>query len=335
MNIIDIYPNESVYSYLSRLFVHSGYISHMGVCREILKRPSEYPNYNYINCLNDEFKNRLIKYISYSELLINHTLFKYYVRFLDKDKKKKAFEVALNDSADLYKFITPTYNDESNYLRYCPICVKEDRANYGECYFHVEHLIPEISICYKHNCRLVNTKIINKKKDSIFVPLELIVEDYEDIKIYDSEDINVRVAKYVVNMFYKDINFEDEYLIKDYLVSCLKDKYFFKRGQRKNISLIYEDIEKYYKDLEVFNLSRNRVERIFRNISWNPYDILLILMFEDVDDLDKCEIKEDRSVVFDREVRRLYELGYSYNKIGKELEVNKETIRKVILNKYK
>ena len=55
-NLIEIYPNESFYSYLSRLFARSGYIWNLGFSREVFKNPNEYINYNFVNVLNDSFK---------------------------------------------------------------------------------------------------------------------------------------------------------------------------------------------------------------------------------------------------------------------------------------
>ena len=180
-NILKIYSDETVYSYLSRSLCRSGYAFHMGFVREIFKNPNEYVNYNYINILKDEYKNVLEKHISFKDLLLNHTLFKYYVRFLNKEKRVKAFELAMNSDVNLYKFLTFTYNKKENHLRYCPMCVKEDREKYGECYFHIEHMFSEVGVCYKHCCRLVDTKLENKKKDTIFVPLELLVNDDDEV----------------------------------------------------------------------------------------------------------------------------------------------------------
>jgi hypothetical protein len=46
-----------------------------------------------------------------------------------------------------------------NWLRYCPLCVKEERANLGECYWHRLHQVPGVEICSKHMVFLENSTI--------------------------------------------------------------------------------------------------------------------------------------------------------------------------------
>ena len=85
---------------MSRLFCHSGFIWCLGVTKEVFNRPSEYPNFNFINVLKEEFKNELYKYISPQELLLNHTLCKHYLRFLPRKKKEEAFARLLKINKD-------------------------------------------------------------------------------------------------------------------------------------------------------------------------------------------------------------------------------------------
>ena len=57
--ILDIYEDESFYSYLSRLFAHSGFVNHTSFTKEIFKRPNEYLDYDFINSLNYQFRRKL------------------------------------------------------------------------------------------------------------------------------------------------------------------------------------------------------------------------------------------------------------------------------------
>ncbi|OME99061.1 hypothetical protein BK127_39145 [Paenibacillus sp. FSL H7-0331] len=41
-------------------------------------------------------------------------------------------------------------------LRYCPACLSEDCANFGECYLNRYHQLKHINICHKHNCSLIS-----------------------------------------------------------------------------------------------------------------------------------------------------------------------------------
>ena len=173
--IKDILPNESFYSYLSRLYVHSGIVNHIEFRKMVFKRSNEYLDYNFVNVLSDEFMKEINEKIGFENIMLNHTLFKYYVRFLPKDKKLLAWSKALENCNCLDDYLNlPKYRGNNN-LRYCSECVKEDRLKFGESYFHIEHNIQNINYCSKHCCKLKNTNIeITKSKERNLIPLELV-----------------------------------------------------------------------------------------------------------------------------------------------------------------
>ena len=202
-----IYPNESFYSYLSRLFCHSGFIWCMGVTNELFKRPSEYINFNFVNVLSDGFKEKLFKYITPEEILLNHTLCKHYLRFLPNEKKKEAFRRLTNNEVSLYRLLPIPINKNDYYLRYCPLCVIEDRKKYGEAYFHIDHQIYEVCCCSRHKCRLINTSIPNNQhRDSSLIPLENLITSLDVVK---ENKFVWEINKYIVDAFYKPLTFND------------------------------------------------------------------------------------------------------------------------------
>ena len=44
--IIKIYPGESFYSYIARLYAQSGLLWNTAIAKEILAKPNEYVNHN-------------------------------------------------------------------------------------------------------------------------------------------------------------------------------------------------------------------------------------------------------------------------------------------------
>lgn len=193
-----IYPDESVYSYLCRLYVHSGYVWHRGFAAEVFGRWYETPEYNFINVLNTDFIKALEECIPYEKLLLEHTLFAYYARFLPKERRIAAYEYAMKNEPFIHKYL-PIPNEKQNYyLRYCPKCVEEDRRRYGECYFHIPHLIPSVHLCPLHGCELVDTAIQNtKQRNRILMPLEQIISEngIAQAAEYEADNINLRVAE--------------------------------------------------------------------------------------------------------------------------------------------
>ena len=125
---------------------------------------------------------RLPKVISLKELVLDHTQFKFYAAFLPPDKRKEALNYAVSNNKCFGRKIPVPAQKPITYLKYCPICVKEEREKYGECYFHVEQNIPYVDVCHQHKCKLINTSVINvKSNNEMFWPLDLLVNSFKDI----------------------------------------------------------------------------------------------------------------------------------------------------------
>lgn len=281
MNIIDIkiLPSESFYSFLSRLYVHSGIANHIEFRKLIFKRSNEYLDYNFVNVLSDEFMCELKEKIGFENIILNNTLFKYYVRFLPKDKKLLAWSKALENCNCLDDYLNlPKFRGNNN-LRYCSECVKEDRAEYGEAYFHIEHNIQNINYCSKHCCKLKNTNIeITKSKERNLIPLELVDLDL-NTEYIDKDNINIKVVKYNIKSLLDDVEINSDVNIGEYLSRCL-DKKYYKDKYRRNCEKILEDIKLYYKDLDYNDLTKDRIGWIYRNVFINTYDINLLMLFK-------------------------------------------------------
>ena len=330
-----IYPNESFYSYLSRIFSHSGYIWHMGVANEIFKRPTEYINFNFLNVMSDEFKNVLFSYISPMDLILNHTLCKHYVRFVSEDKKEIIIRHLLNNENFVYRYLPIPINKNDYYLRYCPCCVSEDRKKYGECYFHIEHQIYEVSCCSKHGCKLINTTVSNNQhRDSSLIPLENLVQSLE---VVEEDKFIWDINKYVVAVFNEPLAFGDEVQIGKFLTNQLNERYISPRGEQKKLEVLIKDMSYFYKDYERFNISKRRLATIYRDKYLNVFDILIIAYFQKIPFEGLCSKKlktKTRSEIFDEKVRELSKAGNSMLRIASIMRVDKEVVRQVLLGTY-
>ena len=122
------------------------------------------------------------------------------------------------------------------------------------------------------------------------------------------------------------------------LSNKLDSKYFLSsRCERKDLNLIYDDIVKFYDGYELFDITKRRVASLLRGVEFNTFDILLIAFFEGISINELCDgisVSGNRTEVFDKKVKKLYEEGHNYTQISKILNVNHETIRKIILGIY-
>ncbi len=334
-----IYPDESVYSYLCRLYTHSGFVCHRGFANTIFARWNENPEYNFINPLNKEFRDMLERFIPYKELLLEHTLFTYYARFLPKEKRIRAYEYALTNEALLRQYLPITQRKNEHYLSYCPKCVEEDREKYGECYFHIQHLIPSVHVCPLHNCELIDTVLPNRGRCATLIPLEQIISTYGLDKAveYEEEDVNIIVAKYINEVIHQPLNLDIDIPISDYLTVKLRDRYVSIRGERRNLVELNRDMAVYFDGLKFYDITKQRLSYIFKNEYFTPYDILLVAKFENIIPQDLCSYSgyiEPKHITFDRKVRALSQQGKNTYEIGEIMNVCHQVVREVLMGKY-
>ena len=84
------YPDELIYSILARYSVRAGYSQYIFVAEDLFQRRSLRPNFEYLPALKDEVVKELTKNRTLCEVILNHTMFPYYCRFLPIDRKRKA-----------------------------------------------------------------------------------------------------------------------------------------------------------------------------------------------------------------------------------------------------
>ena len=331
-----IYPDESFHSYLCRLFSHIGFTNYSDLAKEIFKRPAEYISYNFVNILSEQFKKELEKYISLEDIVLNHTLAKFYLRFQPKEKRRDLFQRLVLNKESSYKLLSIPLRRDNYYLRYCPCCVKADRNRFGEAYFHINHQIPDLINCSKHRCKLIDTSIKNTQgMDTTLVPLELVIKDLE---IIPADEKEIEIDSYITSVFNEEMDMESSVLFGDFLEAKLSDKYFSPRGERKDTTRIFNDMCAFYQSYKNFDLTLPRLKTIYKNVFFNAFDIVLIAKFEGISAKELCATKTPvlkKQAIFDEEVRFMHCKGMNYKQIATAMQVNKEVVRKIILGKYK
>ena len=329
-----IYPKESVYSWLARSYSQSGVIYYKYFVEELFENKGEVLDYNFINLFNKEFKRLIKRTIGFESLLVNHTLFKYYSRFIDCGDRKEVYFTGINNKELLSKKLHIPPNRKNYFLRYCPLCVQEDRREFGECYFHIEHQIYDIHICPKHGVELIDTLIKNdKSSDKTFFTLEQLDPDVEG-KRYEKEDINVRVSRYIGEVFEGDIKINNDVLVSDYLSSKLtRSQCVDEACTKKNIIGLTKDLSSFYKGLKVFNLSSYVVCDVLRGVRRNPYDVLLISYYLGIKPRDLCVMKLSKEEIrrpIMRKVFELYKSGFDMETISLKVGRKKTQVQRII-----
>lgn len=328
------YEDELIYSLLSRYYAHSGMLCYRNAVENLFVFKSQKPDIEFINTLHNEVVELLCREMSMRELIIKHTMFPQYARFINKERRDKALDALCNMDNKFRNHLIMRKNreGEERKLRYCPLCAKKDREELGETYWRRSHQIIGIDVCPVHKCRLISSDVmINRHTTPCFKVAEL--EIPKEVVITMSESpLEGIISEYISKVFQSDNGYENDVPIGAYLHSKLVGtKYTSIRGKQRNISLLYEDLTAYYQELpEKRIIQLSQLEKIFTGYCTNLYEVCQIAMFLSVDaeELIQWTIpKEKGNVIFDKLVLQMHESGMGYNRIAKKLGVSSATVR--------
>ena len=135
------YKDELIYSVMARYYVRSGYAKYVFVAEDLFVKRSVRPSFEYLSALSDEVVDQLTKNQSLIDVLVGHTMFPYHCRFLPLDRRKTALQSIIRMDKNYHNLILFPKRRTIPTMRYCPMCVVEDRKHLGETYWHRIHQI--------------------------------------------------------------------------------------------------------------------------------------------------------------------------------------------------
>ena len=179
-----IYPDELLYSQLARYYQGSGYMGYTFAAEDLFESRWVRPDIEFLNSYTQDAYGIITKNLPLYEVIIKHTMFPYYGRFLTPYRREKAYFALKKMSGDYNNLLAVPKSKELRYLRFCPLCVKEDRGTYGETYWHRLHQMMGVDICPIHFCKLINSSIlISGRASPKLITAEEVIDntDYECI----------------------------------------------------------------------------------------------------------------------------------------------------------
>lgn len=283
-----IYPDELVYSWFCRYYIHSGCISHKIALKNLMFGESDAPSKEFIGHLNDQAFNTINRITPIEDLIMNHTMYPEYVRFLPYDKKINSLkQITNNKPCDPHQIMTilPRDNENEIYLKYCPKCVSEDRSQYGETYWHRSHQVRGIDICTKHLCKLEQSHVkCTNDKSFVFYPAESSINEKNDNTNIDiEENINYQKSsfeKYLVNVFNKKIVFNSKNIKYGHIINYYIYKNDYAKGNSRCVQKLYDDMKSFYLSIKVNKISSfHQLQRVLSDKQYEFYTICQIAYF--------------------------------------------------------
>lgn len=260
----EIYPDELVYSWFCRYYVHSGCFSHKMALQELYCNRSDNPSKEFIGNLNPGAREAIAQMYPLDMLTLNHTMFPQYARFISLEQRKSALDHIGHDSCDIHHlFCILPRTGEEQYLRYCPLCAVEDRGRYGEAYWHRRHQIRNMSVCTRHRCRLEATDVPTKSEQNyIFHPAENTIPD--GAATFVSDPLLIRFAAYIETVFDAPLQFEKDVPISSILYKGMSQtKYLKPSGRSRYTKMLADDMKVFYEKLGVCSIATmNQIQRV-------------------------------------------------------------------------
>jgi Tn7-like transposition protein D/TniQ len=227
---LDPHPDEVLYSVWARLSECLRYLNRYDVMRELFGTANAVPIVDLPYHLGYFLENLPSGHSYTLDILIDqHTLYPLYAPFLPEDRLNRLREQMISgDAHSIHQLVGKlgnTTNTPSSppWLRYCPACVEEDRAKYGECYWHRLHQVLGVEVCPKHDTFLENSTVRTRATYRIsqleFVPAEQVIGVSAARKATSSPvtDVLREVARAISTLLERPyLLADDHYILRQY-----------------------------------------------------------------------------------------------------------------------
>ncbi len=335
----EVYPDELLYSQLARCYVKAGYPAYIYMAEDFFQDRKVRPDIEFINSLTPAALQIITKEMPMREIILKHTMFPYYGRFIAKGRRNKAYQALMGMQGNYNKLLPKVKNCQDRFLRYCPMCVTEDRDKFGETYWHRKHQIVGINVCSLHKCYLKNSEVvISAKASPILHHAEGVISQKDNVELVQN-DIEYEFAGYVAAVFQSDLDMDSDVGIGEFLHSCMiGTKYLSVRGKKRYMELLHEDFISYYEKLPEKRITELwQLQKIFTNDRSNFGDVCLLVYFLkiSVNDLVNMKVSDvPQDEVFDIEIKKLHDKGLKYPEIAKRMGMSYDSVKAIGNGRY-
>lgn len=245
----DPYKDELMYSSIARYHFYSGNKDYKDTIEECFKKRSLVPSFEFGGNFNYLAKELGKKYDS-EKIIRNHTIYPFYEPFLDKEIKEYVLKYMKT------KGCNNVYNKlgivsgaicKLEYIRYCPLCAKNEIERFDEVYIHREHNLQGIIICPHHGCLLKDyykRKIDGSKIE--YIRLEKENLDLEFSYEIDHYNLHLKLSKMAYHIISSDLKKLSKVDINKRYFHFLLKKELSRETGTINQRKLYEEFIRFY-----------------------------------------------------------------------------------------
>lgn len=251
------YPDELLYSIIARYHIWSGNNEISDTMEQLFDNRRERATVLIPKHLKHLAEKTKKFGLDFEALLYEHTVYPFVTCFLSKASFNNVFSKVKGSNQKEIGFNVYRHYLCPRYLNYCPLCLRDDRNKYGEAYWHRMHQSFGITMCCKHNCRLVESEIeILDSRNNRYIALELLSGLNCDSKPGDlsRSGIELQIAKdveyiYQNHEFIRNILWEKHSEQREATIALLFNRNLAtKKGLVKIDRLIHEFQSRYNSD---------------------------------------------------------------------------------------
>ncbi len=147
------YPDELLYSVLTRYHLRSNNTSPKWTLREIFGTENVIPTIDLPSHLNILAARNGSVHASADQWIVRHTLYPFYAPFLPKNRANRLRKLMKSQNGSgihTLVGITASTMERSSDLRLCLSCYEHDIQQFGEPYWHRIHQLPGVWVCPRH-----------------------------------------------------------------------------------------------------------------------------------------------------------------------------------------
>lgn len=335
----EVYPDELLYSQLARCYVKAGYPAYIYMAEDFFQDKKARPDIEFINTFTPVALRIVAKETPIEDIVMKHTMFPYYGRFISKERRNKAYQALIGMRGNYNNLLPKVKNCQKKFLRYCPLCAKADRDKFGETFWHRNHQITGINICQIHRCYLKSSEVvISAKASPILHYAEGIIPQKDNVELVQN-DIEYELTEYVAAVFQSDLDMDSDVCIGEFLHSrMIGTKYCSARGKKRYMELLHRDFISYYEKLPENRITELwQLQKIFTNDRSNFVDVCLLAYFlkVPVDNLVNMKVPDvPQDEIFDTEIKRLHDKGLKYPEIAKRLGMSYDSVKTIGNGRY-
>lgn len=335
----EIYPDELIYSVLARYYVRNGYLAYIFCAEDIFVNKRARAEIEFINAMQAEVLGLLCKDMSMKELIMGHTMFPYYARFLPYERRNRAFRALCGMEGDYNNLlaIPKQKNGGRKCLRYCPQCVGADRSAYGETFWHRNHQMAGVLVCPVHGCYLVDSSVsVSGKASPNLITAE---QEIRDMGVIYAGGADKLLAGYIGKVFQADMDMADTVAIGQFLHSEMAGtKYLSVRGEQRNIQMFYDEFMSFYRESKMQGLTELwQLQKVFNGYRFNCLEVCQMAMFLNIPTERLCSMElpqRTQEQEFDDRVKELHSQGLKYPEIARRLNASYNVVKPVGENNY-